>query len=118
MGDMKEIIDTDEKKNDLESFIFNTRDKLSGAWSAFVAEADKDKINADLTKAEDWLYDAFDATKIQFIDKLDELKVSTGPIEWRVAEASMRGEWMAAVEGTVKNYKAAAETPGDKYAHI
>merc|ERR1712187_149667 len=69
-------------------------------------------------KAEDWLIDTFDATKIQYIEKLGELKSTRGPVEWRVGEDGMRDEWIAAVEGTVKNYRVAAENPGDKYGHI
>merc|ERR1712080_2561 len=30
----------------------------------------------------------------------------------------MRTDWVAAVSGTVANYRAAAESPGDKYGHI
>lgn len=30
----------------------------------------------------------------------------------------MRAEWISAVQGTIKNYRAAAENPGDRYGHI
>merc|ERR1712217_573096 len=39
--EMQEIIDTDEKRNDLETYIFNMRDKTSesGEYGAFITNA-------------------------------------------------------------------------------
>jgi len=56
--------------------------------------------------------------KIQFIEKLDELKQTGDAVAWRFKEAGMREDWITAVTGTIANYKAAAENPGDKYGHI
>mmetsp|Transcript_41316 Transcript_41316/g.75448 ORF Transcript_41316/g.75448 Transcript_41316/m.75448 type:complete len:856 (-) Transcript_41316:158-2725(-) len=119
-AEMREIIDLDEKRNDLEGYIFNMRDKIaeSGAYGAFVSSGDRDKFNSDLMKAEDWLYDNEGATKAQYIEKLTELKSFGDQVVWRSKEDGMRGEWITAVSGTIKNYKTAAENPGDKYGHI
>merc|ERR1719414_1480452 len=103
---MREIIDTDEKRNDLETYIFNTRD------------VDRDAFNSSLMAAEDWLYDNPDATKAQYVEKVEELKATGDPVVWRSKEAGMRADWISAVAGTVKNYRAAAESPGEKYGHI
>jgi len=118
--EMQEIIDTDEKRNDLESYIFNMRDKTSesGELGPFISSADREKFHSDLMKAEDWLYDTDDATKLMFIDKLDELKKIGDPVKWRYEESQIRGEWIEALSGTTNNYKQAAEVPGDKYGHI
>merc|ERR1712072_173369 len=115
-AEMREIIDTDEKRNDLESFIFTMRDKISesGEYGAYISGADRDKFNSDLMKAEDWLYDNEGATKVQYVEKLQELKVTSDPIQWRFKEAAMRGDWEQALTGTIANYRAAAENPGEK----
>eukprot|EP00438_Fugacium_kawagutii_P002294 Skav226053 [mRNA] locus=scaffold211:207287:218998:- [translate_table: standard] len=115
-AEMREIIETDERKNDLEGYIFSARAKIadSGEWVPFIAQEDREKFKKDLDKA-----DAFDGTKIQFIDKLDELKALGDPVQWRCKEASMREEWLRAVRNTVANYRRVAETPGDRrYGHI
>lgn len=119
-SDMKNILETDEKRNDLESYIFTMRDKIteSGELGAFIASKDRDQFSSDLTKAEDWLYDCESATKAQYVEKLEELKETGNPIAWRFKEDGMRNEWIQAVLGTVANYRAAAESPGDKYGHI
>merc|ERR1712228_341492 len=72
----------------------------------------------ELTKTEDWLYDTFDATKVQYIEKLEELKQLGEPATFRFKEAEMRDEWIKAVEGTIKNYSTAAKEPGESYSHI
>jgi len=119
-AEMREIIETDEKRNDLESYFFNMRDKISesGEYGKFIASADRDKFNQDLTAAEDWLYDNMEGTKTQFVEKLDELKGVGDAVAWRFKEAGMRDEWIAAVAGTIQNYRSAAENPGEKYGHI
>jgi len=119
-SEMKEIIETDEKRNDLEAYIFTMRDRIaeSGQYGAFISSKDRDQFNGDLSKAEDWVYDNEGATKVQYVDKLDGLQEMGNPVVWRFKEDSTREEWVAAVTGTVANYRAAAENPGDKYGHI
>jgi len=119
-ADMRDIIETGERRNDLEGYIFTMRDKISssGDYGVFISEADREKFNGDLTKGEDWLYDNFEATKVMYIEKLDELKAQGDPVVWRFKEDGIRGDWVAALQGTVKNYREAAVNPGDKYGHI
>jgi len=119
-ADMKEIIETDEKRNDLESYIFTMRDKTAehGEYGAFTSSAEREKMDSDLMKAEDWLYDTFDATKVMYVEKLDELKKIGDPIVFRYKEAEMRPDWIKAVQGTISNYSAAAKNPGEQYGHI
>jgi len=89
-----------------------------GEYNSFISQGDREKFETDLQKAEDWLYDTYDATKVQFIEKLSDLRTHGDSVVWRFKEDSMRGEWVGAVKGTVTNYRAAAENPGDKYGHI
>merc|ERR1712217_924552 len=119
-SEMQEIIETDEKRNDLETYIFNMRDKTSesGEYGAFITNADRDAFGASLTAAEDWLYDTEDATKVMYVDKLYELKKMGDPVVWRFKEDQIRHEWITALSGTLSNYKMAAENPGEKYDHI
>mmetsp|Transcript_76217 Transcript_76217/g.182356 ORF Transcript_76217/g.182356 Transcript_76217/m.182356 type:complete len:834 (+) Transcript_76217:38-2539(+) len=119
-ADMKEIIETDEKRNDLESYILTMRDKISesGKYGAFISSSDREKFESELTKAEDWLYDTFDATKVMYVEKLDELKKVGDPVVFRFKEEEMREDWVKAVQGTITNYCEAAKNPGETYGHI
>lgn len=119
-AEMRDIIETDEKRNDLESYIFSMRDKISesGEYGQFISPADREKFEGELMKAEDWLYDTEGATKAQYIEKLEELKGFGEVVVWRFKESGMRQEWIDALTGTIQNYRAAAENPGEKYGHI
>lgn len=119
-ADMKDILESDEKRNDLESYIFNMRDKIEPGreYGDYISEKDREKFKKLLTGAEDWLYDAENPTKTQFIDKLAEMKEAGEPVVWRHKESSQRDDWSKAIKGTVINYLNAVENPGDKYGHI
>lgn len=119
-AEMREIIETDEKRNDLEAYILSMRAKINEGdeYGEFISAADRDGFVSELAKAEDWVYDNPDGTKMVYIDKLDELRRMGDPVAWRCKESGMRGEWVQAVAGTIANYRSAAETPGEKYGHI
>lgn len=120
IADMNDIIETDARRNDLEGYIFNMRDKITegGEYGEFISSADRDKFNGDLQAGEDWLYDNENETKTIYIDKLNDLKVTGDPVVWRFKESQMRADWISAVRGTIGNYREAAANPGDKYGHI
>eukprot|EP00931_Biecheleriopsis_adriatica_P106951 TRINITY_DN812_c1_g1_i5.p1 TRINITY_DN812_c1_g1~~TRINITY_DN812_c1_g1_i5.p1 ORF type:complete len:562 (-),score=187.64 TRINITY_DN812_c1_g1_i5:191-1771(-) len=119
-SEMNEIIETDARRNDLESYIFTMRDKTSesGDYGVFISQADREKFHSELMKAEDWLYDTYDATKVQYVEKLDDLKKIGDPVVFRFKEDETRTEWISAVTGTIANYSNAAKNPGDQYGHI
>lgn len=48
----KLIAETDEKKNELESTIYELRDKIDGVYAEFASEEEKDKLRAKLTDME------------------------------------------------------------------
>jgi heat shock protein 4 len=48
----KLIAETDEKKNELESTIYELRDKIDGVYAEFANEEEKDKLRAKLTDME------------------------------------------------------------------
>lgn len=75
-AEMRDITDTDERRNDLESYILNMRDKTSenGEYGASMSAFDRGKFHAELERTEDWLYDTPSATKVQYVEKLDALK--------------------------------------------
>jgi heat shock protein 4 len=119
-AEMRDIIETDEMRNDLEGYVLNTRDKIaeSGEYGQFISAPDREQFLAELQKAEDWLYDTFDGTKAQYGDKLSTLKAIGDPVSWRCNEHNMRNDWINAVAGTIENYRQAAENGGEKYSHI
>ncbi|KAF4455696.1 heat shock 70kDa 4, partial [Fusarium albosuccineum] len=80
----KLVADTEEKKNELEAYIYDLRAKLDEQYSEFASEEEKDAIKAKLEATEDWLYDeGDDTTKGVYISKIDEIRAMAGPIVQR-----------------------------------
>lgn len=48
----KLVADTEDKKNELESYIYETRDKIDTIYSDFASEAEKEKIKEKLMATE------------------------------------------------------------------
>lgn len=82
----KLVADTEDKKNELESEIYAMRNKIdepysSNGYADFANDDEKQKVKDKCESLEDWLYDeGEDATKGQYIAKMDELRASAGPI--------------------------------------
>lgn len=117
------VQETSDMRNDLESYVYDMRDKVSmdHRLGAYATEAEKDAFMKKNEDTENWLYeDGFDAKKDVLFAKLTELKALGGPIEKRASEASARP---AAVDGLQKNierYKKwlADAQANDDFAHI
>ncbi|KAJ2904370.1 uncharacterized protein MKZ38_008155 [Zalerion maritima] len=80
----KLVADTEEKKNELEAYIYDMRNKLDDQYAEFTSEEEKDKMKATLMDTEDWLYDeGDDATKAVYVAKMDEIRSMAGPVVQR-----------------------------------
>jgi len=77
----KLVTDTEDKKNELEAYIYELRSKLDDMYAEFASQEEKEKIKDKLEKSEDWLYeDGEDATKAQYVAKMDEIRFVSGPV--------------------------------------
>ncbi|KAI7145986.1 Heat shock protein [Hortaea werneckii] len=94
----KLVADTEERKNELESEIYSTRNKVdepyeSNGYAEFCSEEEKAAIKDKCEKLEDWIYDdGDDATKAQYIAKLEELRATAGPVVQRFNDKRMEEE--------------------------
>ena len=85
------IVETADKRNELESYLYSMRDKLDKSLKAYGQDQVRDHLKSLMTSTEDWLYnEGFDSTKSEYSRKLDELKAISNPIETRLYEAENR----------------------------
>jgi len=117
------VQETADMRNELESYIYDMRDKINSEsqLANFGTQAEKDAFDKKQMEIENWLYeDGFDATKSVYAAKLAELKKIGGPIEVRAAEAANRPVAIGAIQKNVEKYKTwLADAQGsDKYSHI
>ncbi|KAH7314063.1 putative heat shock protein Hsp88 [Rhexocercosporidium sp. MPI-PUGE-AT-0058] len=80
----KLVADTEDKKNELETYIYDMRNKIDDTYADFASDDEKTKLKAKLETIEDWLYDeGEDATKAIYQAKYDEIRAIAGPIAQR-----------------------------------
>jgi heat shock protein 4 len=91
----REARERDNARNDLESYIYDAREKLSGGvWTQYIAnDAEKDSLMDEITKGEDWLYDRFDdGTKVEFVEKLIDIQSKISVVKNRHDEVIRKEE--------------------------
>ncbi|CAL4895421.1 unnamed protein product [Urochloa decumbens] len=111
--------ETKEKKNAVESYVYDMRNKLYDKYNDFVASEEKEGLIATLQEVEDWLYeDGEDETKGVYIAKLEELKKSGDPIEARYKEWMERGSVVEQLVYCIHSFREAALSNDQKFEHI
>lgn len=117
------VQETSDMRNDLESYIYDMRDKITtdSSLGAYVTQAEKDQFLKKNEETENWLYeDGFDADKAVLAGKLAELKLLGGPAQKRASEATARPVAVASLQKNVEKYKKwlADAQANDNFAHI
>jgi len=116
----KLVMDTEDRKNALEEYVYDTRGKLDDRYASYVQASEKEKLIVALQEAEDWLYtdEGEDAPKSAYVARLDSLKVLGDPIVLRYRESEDRPRVSSELRETINHYMAQASSTEEKYAHI
>ncbi|MBW0476557.1 hypothetical protein O181_016272 [Austropuccinia psidii MF-1] len=116
----KLVAETEDKKNALEEYVYDTREKLEGLYAPYVTSDVKDNLLNELQKAEDWLYseEGEDATKSQYVSRLEKLATIGNPIKLRQREAEDRPRAERLFRESISDYMQRAQSGDPKYAHL
>ncbi|OBZ70843.1 Heat shock protein hsp88 [Grifola frondosa] len=116
----KLVMDTEERKNALEEYVYDTRGRLDERYAPYVQPQEKEKLLVALQEAEDWLYteEGEDATKSAYVARLDALKVLGDPITFRYREAEERTKVVSQLRETLNNYMNQATSNDERFSHI
>merc|ERR1712028_148405 len=113
------IHDTQDRKNAVESYVYETRDALVMHLREFVAEEARTTFYSLLVATEDWLYgDGESCTKSEYITKLKELQELGVPITNRHKEAEIRPKAMEKLSFAIESARSFVASADEKYAHI
>ncbi|KAJ3129656.1 adenyl-nucleotide exchange factor sse1 [Physocladia obscura] len=113
------VMDTAEKKNQLEEYVYYVREKLEMAWSDFIIDVERTAFTAELNEMEDWLYgDGEDATKSVFAEKLKVLKVKGDPVAARYLESEERPRAEKSFREVANGFLLQLSATDDRFAHI
>lgn len=113
MMEDKLVADTEDKKNELETYIYEMRNKIDDQYAEFANDDEKTKLKTILEASEEWLYDeGDDATKAVYVAKMDEIRALAGPIVQRyfdkVEEERQAAQAIADAEAAKKREMAEA----------
>jgi heat shock 70kDa protein 4 len=115
----KIIVETADKRNELESYIYSMRDKMDGKLKDFIEKSEKTKLSELIQTSEDWLYDdGFDSTKGKYQAKLDDLYALSNPIEARLTEDLNRPGAITQLKKQIELCKEFAANYEEKFKHI
>ncbi|KAJ3087232.1 adenyl-nucleotide exchange factor sse1 [Quaeritorhiza haematococci] len=114
------VIDTAERRNALEEYVYDVRSKLEMAWSEFIAEDARIAFMKELSAMEDWLYteEGEEATKSVYVEKLTQLRKTGDPIGMRYREAETRPSAEKHFREYVNSVIVNVTAGDDRYAHI
>ncbi|XP_020080084.1 heat shock 70 kDa protein 16-like [Ananas comosus] len=84
---------TKERKNALESYVYEIRNKLFERYRSFASDSERESISTNLQQTEEWLYeDGDDEIEKVYSSKLEELKKLVDPIENRYKDEEVRAQ--------------------------
>ena len=112
------IIETAEKRNELETYIFSMRDKLDRSLKDYTQPSELEQMKSLLMSAEEWLYDNFDTTKSKYQGKLDELHKVSDIIEKRLREDYDRPTAIEHLKKQIEMCRDFAKNYEEKLSHI
>lgn len=115
----KLIVETADKRNELEAYVYAMRDKLDGSLKAYASDGERTSLQKLLNDGEEWLYgDGCDTTKSAYAAKIEELRAVGNPIEARLTEESGRQAAADFLRKQVDACKQFASNYEAKLAHI
>ncbi|XP_062077728.1 heat shock 70 kDa protein 16 isoform X2 [Humulus lupulus] len=109
--------ETKNKKNALESYVYEMRNKLFNTYRSFTSDQEREDISRSLQQTEEWLYDeGDDETENAYVSKLDNLKKLVDPIDNRFKDEDARVQATRDLLKCIVDYRTAADSlsPKDK----
>ena len=116
----EEIRARNHAKNELESYIYNMRDKVTDVYKAYVLDNVRDDFLQKLEATENWLYDdeGYFAKREAFEARLTDLQTIGNPIVCRYKDSQERPEAVSQLTQRLETIERILSTPNEKYDHI
>jgi len=111
--------ETADRKNHVESYVYEMRGKIGDSLASFATDAERDKLSKLLEDTESWLYgEGEDVSKSEYVKKLEQMQALGEPISRRKYEADNRYEAVSGLRSTLDQWAMTAQSMEDKYDHI
>lgn len=102
---------TKERKNALESYVYEMRNKLFNTYRSFASDQEREGISRSLQQTEEWLYDdGDDETENAYTSKLEGLKKLVDPIDNRYKDEEARAQATRDLLKSVVDYRMSVDS--------
>ncbi|KAK1281239.1 Heat shock 70 kDa protein 16 [Acorus gramineus] len=102
---------TKDRKNALEAYVYEIRNKLLEKYRSFATESEREGISRSLQQTEEWLYeDGDDESENVYTGKLKELKKLVDPIENRYRDEESRAQAIRDLLNCIVDYRIAVKS--------
>jgi len=118
------IKETEDARNDLETYVYSMRDAIGMALKEYVTEEESTSFGALLAAEEEWLYtdEGYDGVKKTFVERLSKLQEVGGKFQRRETELNGREAAVQKLVSTMKKYKDIVTNANtadiEKYDHL
>ena len=116
-----EVKENDDKKNEVETYIYKMKDEMintSGKLHEYMPKESVTAFETQLTAAEDWLYDHFDASTLELCDKLQELEEVGKPAQKRFETRETVKDYLPKCQDAIKTVRSYVNNMSEDFAHI
>lgn len=98
------IKETEDARNDLETYVYSMRDAIGMALKEYVSEEESTSYGALLAAEEEWLYtdEGYDGVKKTFLERLAKLQDGGKKFKQREVESNGRDASIAKLVSTIK----------------
>lgn len=116
----KLIVETADKRNELESFIYSMRDRIVGVLKTYATKDEAEELQKKMMTTEDWLYsdEGFDTTKQEYTRQLEQLTSISNKPEFRLAETTARPPAIEQLKKQIEMCKTFASRYDEATEHI
>ncbi|KAK9269395.1 hypothetical protein L1049_001168 [Liquidambar formosana] len=102
---------TKDRKNALESYVYEMRNKLFNTYRSFASDGEREGISRSLQQTEEWLYeDGDDETENAYASKMDDLKKLVDPIENRYKDEEARAQATRDLLNCIVDYRMSVDS--------
>jgi heat shock protein 4 len=102
---------TKDRKNALESYVYDMRNKLFNTYRSFASDQEREGISRNLQQTEEWLYDdGDDETENAYTSKLEDLKKLVDPIDNRYKDEEARAQATRDLLKSIVDYRMSVDS--------
>lgn len=122
ISDSRDAKENDDRRNQLETYTYDMKEKViesSGQYHEYMAAEERTTFDKALEDAREWLYDEYDATTLQIVEKLEQLEAVGAPCMKRLHDREIVAQYITEnVDVLLRDVRNACSPVNEQFSHI